>query len=375
VTTAFAIIEPWFGESHRALFSGISHHTALHCTLVTLPALKWRWRIRFGAYHMRYLVERLDPRPDALLVSDYLNLPLLRGFAPKIASIPTAVYFLENQLTYPTTGRHTRDFEYMAANVLTCLSSEKVVFCSMQQQAALLAAIPDFLKWDPSATPAQIVEEIAAKSTVIPIGVDLPLFDRARERRPNRQGAPLRIVWPHRLEHDKNPDDFFSVLLELHEEGHPFELTVLGRTYRDEPAIVQTARQRLAPHIATFEFLTGDSYAQALSASDVVVSTAWQETQGIAVIEAIRAGCDPLLPNRLSYPEILSPNLKQKHLYETKGELRRRLRWMMRHPDRVRHTSTDHWREMSRFGWDTVSPQFDKLIESLHQSGTQRAEQ
>jgi hypothetical protein len=93
----------------------------------------------------------------------------------------------------------------------------------------------------------------------------------------------------------------------------------------------------------------------------VVVSTAWQETQGIAVIEAIRAGCDPLLPDRLSYPEVLGPALCEKHLYGSKGDLRRRLRWMMRNPDLLRDRS-EHWREMERFGWPSVAPRFDDML-------------
>jgi glycosyltransferase involved in cell wall biosynthesis len=138
----------------------------------------------------------------------------------------------------------------------------------------------------------------------------------------------------------------------------------VGRIYRDVPPSLLRARKSLGERVVAWGFLEGDDYAEALAASDVVVSTAWQETQGIAVIEAIRAGCDPLLPDRLSYPEVLGPNLSEKHLYESKGDLRRRLRWMMRHPERLRAKS-DHWREMERFGWPAVAPQFDALVREM----------
>jgi glycosyltransferase involved in cell wall biosynthesis len=48
-----------------------------------------------------------------------------------------------------------------------------------------------------------------------------------------------------------------------------------------------------------------EDYEHVLSQADVIVSTANHEFFGISVVEAIAAGAYPLLPNRLSYPEIL----------------------------------------------------------------------
>jgi glycosyltransferase involved in cell wall biosynthesis len=363
-----AIVEPWFGESHAALFSGIVEHSKLHCELITLPPRKWRWRMRFGAAHLAKKMHAMKTLPDAMLLSDYVHLPTLIGLCPKLTAIPSTVYFLENQLTYPVRDGQKRDFEFMAINILTCLAATRVVFCSQDQRQAMLARIPEFLRNDPDAVPDDVVRLIEAKSSIIPIGIEFGLFDRAKKERKTRTGQPLRLVWPHRFEHDKNPDDFFEVLLELAEENLPFEVSVLGRAYRDTPESMTRAREKLAGRIVCWGFEQGKAYADALAAADVVVSTAWQETQGIAVIEAMRSGCDPLLPDRLSYPEVLGTKLEQKHLYKTKGELRRRLRWMMKHPDRVRDTE-DHAREMDRFGWPAVAPQFDALLQStVHHS-------
>jgi glycosyltransferase involved in cell wall biosynthesis len=359
-----AIVEPWFGESHAALFRGVAEHSGLECDLVTLPATRWRWRMRLGAWHLARLLTTLPETPDAILASDYVNLPLLRGLCPRIAGVSAAVYFLENQATYPTRDNGPSDFEFVAANLLTCLAAERCVWCSRQQLDAFLTAIPSFLSRDPDLDGAAILESIAGKSVVIPIGVDLERFDRARARRPDRSGLPLRLVWPHRFEHDKNPAELFGVLVELAAEGLPFEVAAVGRSYRDVPPELLAARAALGDRVVEFGFLEGEAYPRALAAADVVVSTARQETQGIAVIEAIRAGCDPLLPDRLSYPEVLGPELSAKHLYRSTGDLRRQLRWMMRHPDRVRATP-DHWREMERFGWSAVGPRFAALILEL----------
>jgi glycosyltransferase involved in cell wall biosynthesis len=354
------LAEPWFGESHAALFSGIARHSEHDCRLVTLPARKWRWRMRLGALHLAKRLRDLDPWPDALLVSDYVNLPALQALAPRAARTPTAVYFLENQLTYPPRRGEPSDFEFMGINVLTCLAADRCVFCSRNQLEAFLEALPRFLRHDDGARPEEIAASISAKSEVIPIGVALEPFDRARETAADRGGEPLRLVWPHRFEHDKNPDDFFAVLEDLAAEELPFEVAVLGKAYRDLPKSMFRARETLGARVVHWGFLEGASYAEALASSDVVVSTAWQETQGLAVIEGIRAGCDPLLPDRLSYPEIIGPELAEKHLYRGVGDLRRRLRWLMRNPDRLRETP-DHATAMDRFGWEAVAPAFDDL--------------
>jgi glycosyltransferase involved in cell wall biosynthesis len=365
-----AIVEPWLGESHAALFHGVAEHSRLSCEIVGLPATKWRWRMRLGAWPLAEKLAAIDPPPDALLVSDYVNLPSLYGLCPRLAGLPTAIYFLENQLTYPQRPGRPPDFEFAAINLLSCLAATRCVFCSAAQLEAFLEALPQFLSRDTEAAlrADKTITAIAERAAVIPIGVDLTRFDRAREERSDHNDRPLRLVWPHRFEHDKNPDDFFEILCDLADEDRAFEVAVVGRMYRDLPPSMVEARQRLGNRIISFGFLKDEAYASALAAADVVVSTAWQETQGIAVIEAIRAGCDPLLPNRLSYPEVLGPELCEKHLYQSKGDLRRRLRWMMRHPDRVRAKS-DHWQEMDRFGWPAVAPQFDALVREMMDDG------
>ena len=42
-----------------------------------------------------------------------------------------------------------------------------------------------------------------------------------------------------------------------------------------------------------------------LAAADIVLSTALHEFQGLAVLEAIAAGCLPAVPDRLVYPELI----------------------------------------------------------------------
>jgi glycosyltransferase involved in cell wall biosynthesis len=47
-------------------------------------------------------------------------------------------------------------------------------------------------------------------------------------------------------------------------------------------------------------------------------SAAIQENFGISVIEAMLMGCVPLLPDRLSYPEILPEEFHEHFLYKNR---------------------------------------------------------
>jgi len=177
-------------------------------------------------------------------------------------------------------------------------------------------------------------------------------------------GEARTVVWNHRWEYDKNPDLFFRALFELDERGVEFRLIVLGESFKESPPVFEQAQQRLAHRLAHLGYAADrERYWRLLQEGDIVVSTALHEFFGLSVLEGIAAGCFPLLPNRLAYPELLPLSLHAECLYRTDEEFADRLEDLLTHPlppvgKRLQAVSKNfHWSERAR--------EFDGAFEEL----------
>ena len=49
VTISVLVLEPYYGGSHRAVLDALLPALDVTCDLITLPARKWKWRMRGAA--------------------------------------------------------------------------------------------------------------------------------------------------------------------------------------------------------------------------------------------------------------------------------------------------------------------------------------
>lgn len=299
-------LEPYYGGSHRAVLDGLVEHIDAEWTLLTLPARKWKWRMRGAAITMAEQALELASESgrefDLVFASTFLNLAEWKGLAgASLARVPSIVYFHENQLLYP--NRHTAewDLQFPLTNVTSALCADLCVFNTRYNLDGFVAEIPGFIKGFPDHHPRGIAERIASKSVVLAPPFDSAAFDGVRPVR----GVRPRIVWPHRWEHDKDPEAFFSAVSTLAREGLDFEVAVAGQSFRETRDTMRDAALALGDRLVHCdEPASRSEYARLLASADVAVSTARNEFFGLAMMEACYAGCMPLVPDRLAYPEL-----------------------------------------------------------------------
>jgi glycosyltransferase involved in cell wall biosynthesis len=353
------VLEPFFGGSHRAFVEGLERHSAHRFDRLTLPPALWKWRLRAAALALAERARR-RPRPDLLLASslcDAAHLRALLGDDPP----PLAVYFHESQLGYPVPEGKGADVHLAIANLASALAARRVLFNSAFHRDDFLGRVPDLLRTLPPPRPRRAAAEIRRRSVVLHPGVDLP--PRPAERRPD--GPPI-ILWNHRWEFDKDPAGFFQVCDRLRDRGLPFRLVLLGESQQFVPKPFLAAKERLGAQILHYGFVRRRSqYLAWLARADLIISTALQENFGIAVVEAIAAGCYPLLPNALAYPEILPDRLHPRHLYRDLPDLVERCAALLHAPEGLAEGRAERRRAVERFAWHRVARRYDRLFSGL----------
>jgi len=300
-------LEPFYGGSHRAFLDGLAAHLGADMELLTMPARHWKARMRMAAPWLAAELGRRDNAAGdyrAILCSTYVDVAAFRGLAPAwLRTLPVCTYFHENQFAYPVTTEAERDLHFAITNLTTALASDRLAFNSAYNRDSFLEGCRQMFARSADLRLDGVEAVILGKSVILPPGQDFSAIDAALPPA-ERAGAPV-IVWNQRWEHDKNPEELFSVLFALAASGVEFRLVVLGESFRATPTIFAEARARLASRILHFGYADSPAdYAVWLRRGDLVVSTARHEFFGIAVLEAIRAGCRPLLPKRLAYPEL-----------------------------------------------------------------------
>ena len=356
------LVEPFFSGSHKQWAEGLVKHSAHNFFLASLPGRHWKWRMHGGAVTLADKVNH-ERRPDLILATDMLDVSTFRGLLKRgFRDIPIVTYFHENQLTYPWSPddqdvKLKRDTHYAFINYTSALASDKVVFNSNYHKSSFLDSLPEFLNLFPDYQDVIRIDEIARKSTVLPIGLELSKFDGFKKVKKNK--VPV-IVWNHRWEYDKNPGLFLKGLNILKNNKIDFQLVLLGEGFKKSPKEFEQIQEDFGKELVHVGFVeTFDEYAHLLSQGDILPITSVQDFFGISAVEGAYSGAQPILPQRLAFPEVFDFENNKSLFYNTDEEFVEML------ADRVSNAPQNKFKnsELLKYDWTKLIPKYDHFFE------------
>ncbi|MGX5173519.1 tRNA-queuosine alpha-mannosyltransferase domain-containing protein [Aliikangiella sp. IMCC44653] len=289
-------------------------------TQIALPPRDFAWRVRGSSLSIATEhAELLALDYDLIIATSMVDLASLRGFKAKLCNIPTLLYFHENQFVYPLDRAQPNILNAQLTSLYAAFCADKVVFNSQFNLNSFWEGVNQLFKKLPQKPPRGWLQQLKAKMLVLPVPlneqVSAQLSTKAQQSdyRIGSAERPLKVVWNHRWEYDKQPEVFFAAMNLLINAGVSLRLSVLGQAFRQIPECFYQAESELKSVIAHWGYQKSrQDYINILQQSDLCISSALHDFQGLSVQEAILTGCSPVAPNRVAYPEYLA----EQYLYQ-----------------------------------------------------------
>jgi len=355
------LLEPYCTGSHRSWAKGYKKHSKYNITILSLPGRFWKWRMHGGAVTLAKEFLKLQESFDLILATDMLDLTTFLSLTRRQTSdVPTAIYFHENQLSYPWSPDdrdilEKRDKHYGFINFTSALTADRVYFNSEYHRSSFLSELPNLLKHFPDYNELDSIKNIESNSSVLYLGMDLKRLDQHQSK---KNESPV-ILWNHRWEYDKNPKSFFNLLTTLMENGYDFKVVILGENFSKSPKEFQENIEKLGDRIVYSGFAESfEEYAYWLWKSDLLPVTNIQDFFGASIMEAVYCGCHPILPVRLTYPEFFP----SEYLYHDEKELYEKTVSALSQVQSIREESLRN--TAAEYDWGIMASKYDSIFNS-----------
>ena len=246
-------------------------------------------------------------KPDGILSTSLLDLVGFKQALSHARDVPVIHYFHESQFTYPTRNEKIKRANevFTLKNLSSCLGANCAIFNSEFHRRTFFKHAKVLAESTGGTTSLPQLELSEKKSAVIPCGVEVK---KIRKLTDSRTPNPIPVIlWNHRWEHDKSPQQFFDLLCKVEMTGVDFRLVLLGEAPRHCPDL-DRLNERFAGKVIVPGYRDSrQEYLEALVLGDLTLSCADHDFFGVSMVEAIAAGAfrfsrtDSLIPSMLEY--------------------------------------------------------------------------
>lgn len=345
------LLSAYDADSHQYWRSSlVNQFPEFEWECMTLPARYFSWRIRGNSMSWAFGPdsEILHQSFDLIIATSMTDLASLRGFIPSLAQIPTLLYFHENQFAYPVSQKANKSIEPQMVNLYSALSADYIAFNSDYNRETFLEGVTHLLKRLPDYIPTDIPDLLRQKSEVLEVPLVAECYQSHEQH--SSLSNTLEVIWNHRWEYDKGPDKLLNAMDSILHNDPSILFHIVGQQFRNIPEAFNLIKQNHTANIKSWGYVTShQEYRALLRTTDVVLSTAEHDYQGIAVLEAVASGAIPALPDRLAYKELFAKEYRYSETNETASltqmmtdlAMKKRAGEMPQAPD-ISHLSWEH---------------------------------
>lgn len=329
-------------------------------TTLALKDRNFSWRMGGNALNfVADFEDELRQNYDLIVATSMTDLCGLFGLFPKLSQIPSLLYFHENQMAYPASKEQPDTIHYQLSNIKSAMAAKQLIFNSIYNKETFLTGVMKFEHKVPEGFPKQLAQQLESKSHVIPVPLTNDCFAQNNHKLNTSLHRHLSVTWNHRWEYDKGPETLLNILALCQTHLPDIKFNIIGQQFRQSPKAFETINKNHSQQISHWGFIEKRTdYLSVLASSDVVLSTAHHEFQGLAVMEAIAQGCVPLLPDRLAYPNYCTKEyLYQSHKLSPEKEaeaiVNRLKAWQQCLPNAP---------DLTHYGWDHQKLLYQDII-------------
>ncbi|WP_154224222.1 tRNA-queuosine alpha-mannosyltransferase domain-containing protein [Marinicella rhabdoformis] len=354
------LLSGYDAKSHRYWRQHLVHQIPeYHWTVLALKDRHFSWRMGGNALNFATDHEHaLNQSYDLIFATSMTDLCGIFGLFPKLAQIPSLLYFHENQMAYPASKAQPDVIHYQLNSIKSAIAAKQLIFNTPYNQETFLTGVNKFEQMVPDGFPRQLSQQLGQKSHVIPVPLTEDCFGQNNKASKDKH-TPLTVTWNHRWEYDKGPDTLLKVLELCQQESLNIKFNIIGQQFRQTPDAFKKIQTSHSGQISHWGYVDKRSdYLRILRQSNVVLSTAHHEFQGLAVMEAIAQGCVPLLPARLAYPNYcpkayLYDSQMHSPVIEAQSITKRLKKWQHKLPESP---------DVSAYDWTHLKPLYQDII-------------